>query len=127
MCIVDEEDYARVSTVEWIVYTSHLHGVGDVVYAYIDGKHTSMGAYILGGLGGRMYAKHVNGDNLDNRRNNLIVGDRLKDIVMSSIEALKHADDVLIMPSTPCCGTAVLPSHHGACAVHRILYTYGNM
>lgn len=63
--LVDDEDFDKVSAIEWVKYPSCRY-----IQAHINGKTTSIHRYILGAPDGSN-VDHINGDRMDNRKNNL--------------------------------------------------------
>lgn len=67
--IVDDEDFEELSKYKWYVMTN---GKGDYIYASREHKTITMHRYIMRfSLGDKNVINHINGNTLDNRKQNL--------------------------------------------------------
>lgn len=73
VALVDDEDYELVSQYRWQALRGRRTFYAQAKTPRRDGRQTSMSMHrlILGLMGGTLHADHINGDGLDNRRNNL--------------------------------------------------------
>jgi len=71
VALVDDDDFERLSKYRWCVDLIGVNSKGTChAVGYVDGKTTAMHTAIMGRVPG-MVIHHINGDGLDNRKENL--------------------------------------------------------
>lgn len=70
VALVSEQDYERVSTHKWSLSYSPAHSPKKYAVASISGKQTGLHRFVLG-VEGRVLVDHIDGDGLNNTRENL--------------------------------------------------------